>query len=90
MDNLTDKKLMCLIDRLIDEKILKDEKFLRFTFFEVRIKGKVTNEEENDFLRLAKTKLNNMGYIVYLQEQEFIDDDARRKVQPNELMIAIK
>lgn len=29
----------------------------------------VKSEEENAFLELAKTKLNNMRYTVYLQNQ---------------------
>ena len=85
-----EKELMYLIEKLINQKIEKDENFLRFTFYEVRVKGKVTEKEENNFLILAKNKLNNMGYIVYLQDQEFIYNGARIKVQPNELLIAIK
>lgn len=90
MEDITTRKLMSLIDKLIDEKLLKDKNFLRFSFYEVRVKGEVTSEEENEFLELAKTKLNNMRYIVYLQEQEFIYNEARMRVQPNELLIAIK
>ena len=31
-----------------------------------------------------------MGYLVYLQDQEFFYNEARMKVQDNELIIAIK
>ena len=90
MDDIVKRKLMSLIDKLIEEKLLKDENFLRFSFYEVRVKGEVKSEEENAFLELAKTKLNNMRYTVYLQNQVFIYNEARMRVQPNELLIAIK
>jgi len=90
MDDIVKRKLMSLIDRLIEEKLLKDENFLRFSFYEVRVKGEVKSEEENVFLELAKIKLKNMSYVVYFQEQEFTYNNARIRVQPNELIIAIK
>ena len=31
-----------------------------------------------------------MGYNVYLENDEFIYNDANMRVQPNELLIAIK
>lgn len=81
---------MCLIDRLIEEKIEQNQEFLRFTFYEVMVKEKVPNSQENEFNMLAKNKLNNMRYIVYLQDQEFIYNEAKMRVQPNELLIAVK
>lgn len=90
MGKLTEKELMCLIDRLIEEKIEKNQEFLRFTFYEVMVKEKVPNSQENEFNMLAKNKLNNMRYIVYLQDQEFIYNEAKMRVQPNELLIAVK
>lgn len=90
MEKLTEKELMCLIDKLVEEKLEIDDKFLRFTFYEVMVKNKVSNQQEDEFLNLAKNKLNNMRYTVYFQEQQFIYNEARMKVQPNELLIAIK
>lgn len=90
MEDITKIKLMTLIDKLIEEKLLKDINFIRFSFYEVRVKEKVTNEEEIEFIKLAKIKLNNMGYKVYLQDQQFIYNNAKMRVQPNELLIAIK
>ena len=90
MNDLTNKKLISVIDELIEEKLSIDENFLRFTFYEVRVKKGVKDEEEKDFLKLAENKLNNMNYIVYFQDQEFTYNEARRKVQINELLIAVK
>lgn len=90
MEKLTEKELMCLIDKLVEEKLEIDEKFLRFTFYEVMVKNKVSNQQESKFLSLAKNKLNNMRYTVYFQDQQFMYNEARMRVQPNELLIAIK
>ena len=43
-----------------------------------------------EFLRFAQIKLNNMGYVVYLENQEFVYNNSNMRVQPNELIIAIK
>lgn len=90
MQKLTEKELMYIIDKLVERKIEENEDFLRFTFYEVMIKEKVPNSQENEFNMLAKNKLNNMRYIVYLQDQEFIYNEAKMRVQPNELLIAVK
>ena len=76
MNDLTNKKLISIIDELIEEKLSIDENFLRFTFYEVRVKKGVKDEEEKDFLKLAENKLNNMNYIVYFQDQEFPQSDG--------------
>ena len=89
MEDRIEDKLIELIDRLVDEKISVNPEFLRFTFYEVRVKNSVTSEEEKAFLTLAQIKLNNMGY-VYLENQEFVYNNSNMRVQPNELIIAIK
>lgn len=90
MEDLTQRELMSLIEKLVDEKIEKNENFLKFSFYEVRVKGQVTNKQETEFLRLIKNKLNNMRYIVYLQNEEFIYNGLKTRVQLNELLVAVK
>lgn len=89
MEDRIEDKLIELIDRLVDEKISVNPEFLRFTFYEVRVKNSITSEEKA-FLTLAQIKLNNMGYVVYLENQEFVYNNSNMRVQPNELIIAIK
>lgn len=90
MKGSEERNLMNIIDKLTLEKIENDENFLRFTYFEVMVKNEVKANLEDEFIRLAKTKLNNMGYLVYLKDQRFVYKDANMLVQPNELLIAIK
>ena len=88
MDSTIEKQLIYLIDQLIETKLQQNEDFLRFTYYEVIVKEKIDSKLEKEFLRLAHNKLCNMGYGV--QDQEFFYNEARMKVQDNELIIAIK
>lgn len=90
MNESRKNRLISIIDELIEEKLTIDDNFLRFTFFEVIVKKGVKEEEEKEFVQLAGIKLTNMGYTVYFQDQEFIYKEAKRRVQINELIIAIK
>lgn len=90
MKILTDKELINIINNLVEEKIEINKEFLRFSFYEVMIKEKIPERQENDFLQLARTKLNNMGYSVFVHGQEFAYNDVKMRVQTNELLIAIK
>ncbi len=90
MKESTKNKLISIIDELIEEKQAIDENFLRFTFYEVMVKKDVKEYEEKDFLQLAGIKLTNLGYTVYFKDQEFTYNKAIRRVQINELIIAIK
>lgn len=90
MNESRKNRLISIIDELIEEKLAIDDNFLRFTFFEVRVKKGVKEEEEKEFAQFAGIKLTNMGYTVYFQDQEFIYKEAKRRVQINELIIAIK
>ena len=72
MNEARKNRLISIIDELIEEKLEVDENFLRITFFEVRVKNGVKEDEEKEFIQLAGIKLTNMGYTVYFQDQEFI------------------
>ena len=84
------KKIRFIIDKLIDEKIEKNKKIFTFTFYEVFVKYKLEQKLEQDFIELAKVKLNNMEYKVFVKDEEFEFDNAYRKVQSNEVLIAVK
>ena len=68
----------------------RDENFIKYTFYELRVKSNLSQEEIDEFLRLNKIRLENLGYKVYFTGAKFIFQNANRTVQPNEYMIAIK
>lgn len=79
-----------IIEDYLMEKIRENEKIIRCTFYEVRIKLDISEADENEFLKFAKIRLENLGYKVYFTGTKFVYEDANRTVQPNELIIAIK
>ena len=78
------------IDDYINNKILIDENYIRITYYDIRIKNNLSEDEITQFLGLVKIKLNNMGYKVYFTEEKYRYKNANMKVQLNELLIAIK
>ena len=78
------------ITELIDSKIEKDPNCIVFTWFEIRIRKNLTEEQTDEFLRLARNRLENLNYKVYFTGAKFVYENANRTVQDNELLIAIK
>ncbi|MBR3002687.1 MAG: hypothetical protein IKF38_03885 [Clostridia bacterium] len=79
-----------LCTKLLDKKIAENENFIRFTFYELRIKNNLSKDETEEFLRLAMTFLENNGYEVYVGNARYTFNNANQNVQPNELLIAFK
>ena len=78
------------VDDYINKKLLENENFIRYTFYELRIKSDWSEEDVMKFLELNKIYFEKKGYNVYFTGAEFTYQNTRRVVQDNELMIAIK
>lgn len=78
------------ITEYLDNKILKNENEIVLTFYEVRVKMNLSEEDTEYLLKLCKARLQNLGYKVYHTGEKFIYAEANRTVQSNQLMIAIK
>lgn len=78
------------IDDYISNKIAENEEFVRFTFYELRVKNNLSVEETSKFLELAKNKFENMKYKVFFTGDRYNYQNLDRLVQDNELMIAVK
>ena len=81
-------KQLCTM--LLDSKMDENENFIRFTFYELRVKNNLSEEDTEEFLRLAMTYLENKGYEVYIGNSRYTYNNANQNVQPNELLIAFK
>lgn len=77
------------ITNLLDEKIEKDEKKIVITFYEIRVKHNLSEEETDEFLRLCMTRLENLGYKVYFTGAKYVYNNTNKIVEPNELLVAI-
>lgn len=78
------------IENLIDSKMIQNEEIIIFTFYELRVNKNLTEQETEDFLRLAKIKLENNNYLVYFTGAKYTYKGERKKVENNQLMVAIK
>lgn len=85
MDNM-------FVIKYIDNKLreVENPNFIRYTFYELRIKNNLTEEEIDRFLKINKDYFENKGYEVYFTGAKFIYKDMALTVQDNELMIAVK
>ena len=61
-----------------------------FTFYELRIKHNLTEEQTDEFLALCKTRLENLDYKVFFTGARFTYKEQQKVVQDNELLVAIK
>ena len=74
----------------IDKKLEENENYIRYTFYELKVKNNLSEGDLQYFLKINKDYFENKGYNVYFTGTKFTYENAYRTVQPNELMIAIK
>ena len=87
---MNDKEIINLIETTLTEKICQDINYIRYTFYELKVKYNLSEKDLDRFLILIRTKLENEQYNVYFTDAKFVYENANRKVQPNEILIAIK
>lgn len=78
------------VEELINIKRNQKTNEIIFTFYELRVKNNLTEEQVNEFLSLSKIRLENLGYQVFFTGARFVYNEKSRIVQDNELLVAIK
>ena len=78
------------VDFFTNRKIYLNRNFIRISFYEFRVKFKLTQNETDKCIELSKIRLENLGYNVYLTGEEYLYKGEHKKVEDNELLIAIK
>ena len=74
----------------IDKKISKNSEFIKYTFYELRVRKNLSESDMYSFISLANTRLKNLGYKTYRTGQKFFYDYKEQVVKENELLVAIK
>lgn len=87
---MEDKTIIKLIENTLKDKIKSNPNYIRYSFYELRVKYNLSEEDTDSFLFLIRTKLENEDYKVYFTGAKFEYNNAKITVQDNELMIAIK
>ena len=87
---MTDKELKKFIINFIEEKEKENENYIRYTYYELKVKRGLTENQIDEVLRVSRDYFENKGYNVYFTNAEFEYQNAKRRVEINEYMIAIK
>lgn len=87
---MDEKAIINIIESTLNRKLKENSNYIRYTFYELRVKHNLSEQDTDKFLYLIRTKLENENYKVYFTGAKFVYKDANISVQPNELMIAIK
>ena len=87
---MNDKEIVNLIETTLTEKLYKNDNYIRYTYYELKVKYNLNEDDLDRFLILIRTKLENDNYNVYFTDAKFIYENSNRTVQPNEILIAIK
>ena len=81
---------MKFVTEYIDKKLEESKDFVRYTFYELRIKNNLSEEDVEEFLDVNKDYFENKDYKVFFTGEEYEYKGMKHKVEQNELMIAIK
>ena len=87
---MTEKELKAFVINFIELKEKETENYIRYSYYELKVKDNLNEKEIDEVLRISRDYFENKGYKVYFTNAEFEYQNARRKVESNELMIAIK
>lgn len=74
----------------LDKKIEENDRYVRISFYELRIEYDLSAKETDNFIKLAKNKLNNLGYEVYTREKDNSHQNDIIELKDNELLVAVK
>lgn len=89
-DKLDDKTIINLIETTLNKKMNTNVDYIKYTFYELRVKYNLSEKDTDRFLYLIRTRLENENYKVYFTGSKFEYKDTRMIVQDNELLIAVK
>ena len=87
---MTEKELKKFTINLIETKENENEDYIRYSYYELKVKYNLTEEEIDEVLRVSRNYFENKGYKVYFTNAEFEYQNAKRKVEINEYMRAFK
>ena len=81
-------------DEFIFDYIALKEKenpnFIRYSYYELKVKSNLSDEEIDRFLKINRDYFENHCYKVYFTNARYEYNGVCQNVQPNELMIAFK
>ena len=92
MQKITEMKsedLFKFVENFVNVKITKNNDIVKFSYFEIKIKMNMDEEDIDRFLKCSKIILEDQGYQVYLLGEKYYFEGEQRKVEDNEFLVAI-
>lgn len=90
IENMSNEEFFNYIEEFIAEKIARNSKIVRYTYYELKIKLNLSEEGLDRFLKCSKIILEQLDYKVFFTGARFKFEDADRVVETNEFLIGIK
>ena len=87
---MNDQSIINLIEITLEEKMNENDEFIKYTFYELRVKYNLSEQETERFLELIRMKLLNENYLVYFTGTKFEYKEEKLIVGNNNLMVAVK
>ena len=87
---MNDQNIINLIEITLEEKMNENEEYIKYTFYELRVKYNLSEQETDRFLELIRIKLLNENYQVYYTGAKFEYKEEKITVGNNELIVAVK
>ena len=89
---MSDKELKSFIIAFINkkEKESSNRNYIEYSYYELKVKYGLTEEEIDEVLRVSRDYFENKNYNVYFTNAEFEWYGQKRKVETNDYMISIK
>ena len=87
---MNDQSIINLIEITLEEKMNENHEFIKYTFYELRVKYNLSEQETERFLELIRMKLLNENYLVYFTGTKFEYKEEKLIVGNNNLMVAVK
>lgn len=89
---MTEQELKRFIINFINKKETenKDKDIIEYSYYELRVKAGLSENEINELLRISRDYFQNKNYNVYFTNVEYYYKGKKKKVETNDYLIAIK
>lgn len=78
------------LTQMIEQKIAQNSQKLVFSYYELRLKRNISQNDIGKVLELITIYLENKNYKVYQTGDTYLYQNQLLEVQTNELLVAIK
>lgn len=78
-----------LLTKFVDKKINQNEKIVKIEYYKLITQAEIRTVEVPDAIEKMSIRLENLGYTVYKENEEYYYNNKKYIVQSNEVLVAI-